>query len=195
MCSSDLFPSHDKRGLQEVMSHGSNFRIFASPSWDKKTNPIECFPVTIGGAGGTTSGAGQTSGVGLPQDQSVGMGLRAQELGLQMANAASQIKLNESQAKKNEAEATKIAGIDTQVQQATMENLIAQTANEKVKKGLIYADTRFKDALEEVTRAKVDEVGWNIKNLMKSLEIADKNIEATELDNELKSRTMEASVS
>ena len=29
---------------------------------------------------------------------------------------------------------------------------------------------------------------------MKSLEIADKNIEATELDNELKSRTMEANV-
>ena len=54
-----------------------------------------------------------------------------------------------------------------------MENLITQTENEKVKKGLIYADTRFKDALEEITRAKVDEVGWNIKNLMKSLELTD----------------------
>ena len=40
--------------------------------------------------------------------------------------------------------------------------------------------------MEELTRSKVDEVGWNIKNLTKSLEIADKNIEATELDNELK---------
>ena len=66
--------------------------------------------------------------------------------------------------------------------------------NKKVKKGLIYADTRFKDALEEVTRAKVDEVGWNVKNLMKSLELADKNIQATDLDNELKRRTMEANV-
>ena len=75
-----------------------------------------------------------------------------------------------------------------------MENLIAQTANEKVKKGLIYADTRFKDALEEVTRAKVDEVGWNVKNLMKSLELADRNIQATDLDNELKERTMESNV-
>ena len=73
-----------------------------------------------------------------------------------------------------------------------MENLITQTANEKVKKGLIYADTRLKDALEEVTRAKVDEVGWNIKNIMKSLELADKNIQATDLDNELKERTMES---
>ena len=75
-----------------------------------------------------------------------------------------------------------------------MENLIAQTANEKVKKGLIYADTRFKDALEEVTRAKVDEVGWNIKNLMKSLELADRNIKAADLDNELKEKTMESNV-
>lgn len=147
-----------------------------------------------GGAGGTTSGAGQASGVGLPQDQSVGMGLRAQEIGLQMANAASQIKLNESQAKKNEAEANKIAGVDTELQQATMDNIIAQTSNEKIKKGLIYADTRFKDAMEEFTRGKVDEVSWNVKNLMKSLEMADRNIQATDLDNELKSRTMESNV-
>ena len=122
------------------------------------------------------------------------MGLRAQEIGLQMANVASQIKLNESQANKNNAEAEKTAGIDTQVQQATMDNIIAQTSNEKIKKGLIYADTRFKDAMEEFTRGKVDEVGWNVKNLMKSLEIADRNIQATDLDNELKSRTMESNV-
>lgn len=148
----------------------------------------------MGGAGGSTAGAGQASGVGLPQDQSVGMGLKAKEIGLQMANMASQIKLNESQANKNNAEAEKTAGIDTQVQQATMENLIAQTSNEKIKKGLIYADTRFKDAMEEFTRGKVDEVGWNVKNLMKSLELADRNIRATDLDNELKDRTMEANV-
>ena len=72
-----------------------------------------------------------------------------------LGNLASQLELNKSQAEKNRAEAEKTAGVDTQVQQATMENLIAQTENEKVKKGLIYADTRFKDALEEVTRAKV----------------------------------------
>lgn len=148
----------------------------------------------MGGAGGSTAGAGQASGVGLPQDQSVGMGLRAQEIGLQMANIASQIKLNESQANKNNAEAAKTTGIDTQLQQATMDNIIVQTSNEKIKKGLIYADTRLKDALEEITRSKNDEVGWNIKNLMKSLELADKNITATDLDNELKKRTMEANV-
>ena len=41
---------------------------------------------------------------------------------------------------------------------------------------------------------KVDEVGWNIKNLIKSLELTEKNIRATDLDNELKDRTMDANV-
>ena len=40
-----------------------------------------------------------------------------------MANALSQIKLNESQANKNEAEANKIKGVDTEAQQATIDNL------------------------------------------------------------------------
>ena len=65
----------------------------------------------MGGQGGSTQGAGAANGVGLPQDQSVGMGLRAQEIGIEMANTLSQIKLNESQARKNEAEANKIKGV------------------------------------------------------------------------------------
>ena len=148
----------------------------------------------MGGQGGSTAGAGQASGVGLSDAKGMQTGIAIQGMGLELANLASQIELNKSQAEKNKAEAEKTAGVDTQVQQATMENLITQTENEKVKKGLIYADTRFKDALEEVTRAKVDEVGWNVKNLMKSLELTDRNIRATELDNELKDRTMEANV-
>ena len=127
----------------------------------------------MGGQGGSTAGAGQANGVGLSDAKGMQTGMAIQGMGLELANLASQVELNKSQAEKNRAEAEKTAGVDTQVQQATMENLIAQTANEKVKKGLIYADTRFKDALEEVTRAKVDEVGWNIKNLMKSLELTE----------------------
>ena len=120
MCSSDLFPSHDKR------------------------------------TGGSTSGAGATNGVGLPQDQSVGMGLRAQEIGIEMANALSQIKLNESQANKNEAEANKIKGVDTEAQQATIDNLIAQTSNEKIKRGLLLGQIRVADAEEELKRNTAD---------------------------------------
>lgn len=149
---------------------------------------------SMGGAGGSTAGAGQASGVGLGDAKKVQTGLQAQGMGLELANLASQIDLNKSQAEKNRAEAEKTAGIDTETQKATMENIIAQTSNEKIKKGLIYADIRLKDALEEITRSKNDEVGWNIKNLMKSLELADKNIEATDLDNELKRRTMETNV-
>lgn len=148
----------------------------------------------MGGGGGVSASGAQGQGVTQPTDRSVEMELKQQGLGLQLASIASQVELNKSQAEKNKAEADKIAGVDTDVQKATMDNIIAQTSNEKIKKGLIYADTRFKDAMEELTRTKVDEVGWNIKNLIKSLEIADKNIEATELDNELKSRTMEANV-
>lgn len=148
----------------------------------------------IGGGGGVSASGAQGQGVTQPTDRSVEMGLKQQGLGLQLASIASQVELNKSQAEKNKAEADKIAGVDTDVQKATMENIIAQTSNEKIKKGLIYADTRFKDAMEEITRSKIEEIGWNIKNLMKSLEIADKNIEATGLDNELKSRTMEANV-
>lgn len=148
----------------------------------------------MGGGGGVSANGAQGQGVTQPTDRSVEMKLKQQELGLQLASIASQVELNKSQAEKNKAEADKIAGVDTALQKATMDNIIAQTSNEKIKKGLIYADTRFKDAMEELTRSKVDEVGWNIKNLMKSLEIADKNIEATGLDNELKSRTMETNV-
>ena len=148
----------------------------------------------IGGQGGSTAGAGQAQGVQQPNTTGTMAGLQGQAMGLQLGNLASQVELNKSQANKNNAEAEKIKGVDTEVQKATMENIIAQTSNEKIKKGLIYADTRFKDAMEEVTRAKVDEIGWNIKNLMKSLELADRNIQATDLDNELKERTMESNV-
>lgn len=148
----------------------------------------------MGGQGGSTAGAGQAGSVGLSDTKGMQTGIAIQGMGLELANLASQVELNKSQAEKNRAEAEKTAGVDTQVQQATMENLIAQTTNEKIKKGLIYADTRFKDALEEITRAKIDEVGWNIKNLIKSLELTDRNIKATDLDNELKGRTMEANV-
>ena len=130
----------------------------------------------MGGQGGSTQGAGAANGVGLPQDQSVGMGLRAQEIGIEMANALSQIKLNESQANKNEAEADKIKGVDTEAQQATIDNLIAQTSNEKIKRGLILGQIRVADAEEELkrntadwTKEKAEETRWNVKSLKKEL--------------------------
>ena len=84
-----------------------------------------------GGGGGSTSGGGQANGVGMPSKTGTEAGIQAQGMAL------SQIKLNESQANKNEAEANKIKGVDTEAQQATIDNLIAQTSNEKIKRGLI----------------------------------------------------------
>lgn len=155
----------------------------------------------MGGQGGSTQGAGTASGVGLPQDQSVGMGLRAQEIGIEMANALSQIKLNESQANKNEAEADKIKGVDTEAQKATIDYLIAQTSNEKVKKGLILGQIRVADAEEELkrntadwTKDKAEETRWNIKSLKKGIDKLAVEIDGVELDNDLKRRTIDNKV-
>ena len=155
----------------------------------------------MGGQGGSTQGAGAASGVGLPQDQSVGMGLRAQEIGIEMANALSQIKLNESQASKNEAEANKIKGVDTEAQQATIDNLIAQTSNEKIKRGLILGQIRVADAEEELkrntadwTKEKAEETRWNVKSLQKGIEKLTAEIDGVELDNDLKKRTIDNKV-
>ena len=109
-----------------------------------------------GGAGGSSSGAGQANGVGMPSKTGTEVGLQAQGMGLQLANMASQVRLNESQAKKNEAEAEKTRGVDTKAQKATIDNLIAQTSNEKVKKGLILGQIRVADAEEELKRNMAD---------------------------------------
>lgn len=70
-----------------------------------------------GGGGATVSGS-QGEGVGLGHETGVGFGIQEKALGLQLANTASQIALNESQAKKNNAEANKIAGVDTVLSEA-----------------------------------------------------------------------------
>ena len=52
--------------------------------------------------------------------------------------------------------AEKISGVDTRAQEATIDNLIAQTSNEKVKKGLILGQIRVADAEEELKRNMAD---------------------------------------
>lgn len=154
-----------------------------------------------GGAGGSTAGAGQASGVGLPNDNSVAIGLQAQEMGLQLANIASQIKVNESLANKNDADAEKTAGVDTKAQQATIDYLITQTSNEKIKKGLILGQIRVADAEEELkrntadwTKEKTEETRWNIKSLQKGIDKLAAEIDGTEIDNDLKKRTIDNKV-
>lgn len=155
----------------------------------------------MGGGGGVSASGAQGQGVTQPTDRSVEMGLKQQGLGLQLASIASQVDLNKSQAEKNKVEADKIAGVDTDMQKATIDNLIAQTSNEKVKKGLILGQIRVADAEEELkrnmadwTKDKADETRWNIKSLQKGIDKLAKEINGMKLDNELKERTIDNKV-
>ena len=105
------------------------------------------------------------------------------------------------QAEKNKVEADKIAGVDTDLQKATIDNLIAQTSNEKVKKGLILGQIRVADAEEELkrnmadwTKGKTDETRWNIKHLEKGIDKLVEEIDGMQLDNELKRKTIDNKV-
>lgn len=154
-----------------------------------------------GGGGGSTSGGGQASGVGMPSKTGTEAGIQAQGMALQLANVASQTRLNESQADKNEADAEKTRGVDTKAQEATIDNLIAQTSNEKVKKGLILGQIRVADAEEELkrntadwTKEKIDETRWNIKSLQKGIDKLAEEVNGMKLDNELKERTIDNKV-
>lgn len=151
----------------------------------------------IGGGGGVSASGAQGQGVTQPTDRSIEMGLKQQGLGLQLASIASQVELNKSQAEKNKAEAEKISGVDTRVQEATIDNLIAQTSNEKVRKGLILGQIRVADAEEELkrntadwTKDKADETRWNIKSLQKGIDKLVEEINGMKLDNELKEKTI-----
>lgn len=155
----------------------------------------------MGGGGGVSANGAQGQGVTQPTDRSVEMGLKQQGLGLQLASIASQVDLNKSQAEKNKAEAKKISGVDTKVQEATIDNLITQTSNEKIKKGLILGQIRVADAEEELkrnmadwTKDKADETRWNIKNLQKGIDKLTEEINGMKLDNELKERTIDNKV-
>lgn len=146
-----------------------------------------------GGSGGQTGG-GKAEGVSQPEQKQMQIAQNAQAMGLQLANLESQIKVNESVAEKNKAEAEKMSGVDTEVARADIEKVIAETANEKIRKGLIYADTRLKDAMEELGRSKVDEIEWNIRNIEKSIELMERNIDMANIDIEVKSRTKETEI-
>ena len=127
--------------------------------------------------------------------------LLACEVPLELANLISQIELNKSQTEKNKAEAEKTAGVDTEAQKATIDNLIAQTSNEKIKRGLILGQIRVADAEEELkrntadwTKEKTEETRWNVKSLQKGIDKLAVEIDGVKLDNDLKKRTIDNKV-
>ena len=151
----------------------------------------------MSGGGGATAAGAQGMGAGIASGHEMGIKQQGRGMGLQAAAIASQIDLNNSQAEKNRAEAEKTAGVDTDIQNANIEYIIAQTSNEKVKKGLIYANTRLLDAQEELqrtsvdyTKQKTDEIRWNIKLIEKEVDRLAKEINGLDLDNEYKKETL-----
>lgn len=100
-----------------------------------------------GGAGGTTSGAGQAQGVGQPNTTGTMAGLQAKGMALQLGNLASQTKVNEAVAKKTEAEAEKIAGADTRLTEATA--------------GMQERITKLQDTVEQFMKTKENEAAAN----------------------------------
>ena len=103
------------------------------------------------------------------------MGLQAKALELQNKQVESQIALNIATAEKTASEARKIAGADTKQTEANTENLIQATNNEKIRRGLILANIRYQDAMEELTRNQADakklelgQITQSIKNLEKA---------------------------
>ena len=151
----------------------------------------------MSGGGGATAAGAQGMGAGIASGHEMGIKQQGRGMGLQAAAIASQINLNDSQAEKNRADAKKTAGVDTDLQNANIDYVIAQTSNEKVKKGLIYANTRLLDAQEELqrttvnyTKQKTDEVRWNIKLIEKEVDKLSKEIDGLDLDNEFKKETL-----
>lgn len=136
-----------------------------------------------GMAGGAGAGSGSVGGTPSAPDTGITTGIG---MGLQLGLLDAQKKNIEADTEKKRAEVGK--------EEATIGNLIALTQNEKAKRGLIYSQTRLNDALEELNRTRVDEVGWNIKNIEKSIDRMEAEINGTNLDNELKSRTIENQV-
>lgn len=139
------------------------------------------------GGGGVTAAGGQGSGVSQPTDQSITQRIRSQEMGLSLANMASQVKLNESQAMKNEAEAEKIAGVDTELTKATtgMQQRITelQTTVDKVlgSQEKLNAANYFKVQAEE--RKVWEEVRNSIANADVAEGTKEANIQAAGLAN------------
>lgn len=154
-----------------------------------------------GGAGGASTAGGQGSGPGNPGTNAVGMGLQAKALELQNKQIESQIALNMATAEKTASEAKKIAGVDTKQSEANTENLIQATNNEKIRRGLILANIRYQDAMEELTRNQADakklefgQITQSIKNLEKAWEQLDANVKGIKMDNQVKQETIETMV-
>lgn len=141
-----------------------------------------------GGTMGASTSGGQGSGVQKPGNPTEAA-IQSKALGIQMQQIQSQTALNTASATKQIAEAEKIRGVDTDAVKASIDNIIAQTNNEEAKNGLIYAQKRAAEIEADLNNANIEEIGWNIKNIEKNLNMIDENIKAAKINNEIAEAT------
>lgn len=141
-----------------------------------------------GGAMGASTSGGQGSGVQKPENPTE-VDIQSKALGIQLQQMQSQTALNAASAAKQMAEAEKIKGVDTDAVKASIDNIIAQTNNEEAKNGLIYAQKRAAEIEADLNNANIEEIGWNIKNIEKNLNMIDENITAAKINNEIAEAT------
>lgn len=171
-----------------------NKELWDYTNFENQRRHLEQAGLSIGlmyGNGGTmqasTSG-GQGSGVQKPENPTEAA-IQSKALGIQMQQMQSQTALNAASAAKQMAEAEKIKGVDTDAVKASIDNIIAQTNNEEAKNGLIYAQKRAAEIEADLNNANIEEIGWNIKNIEKNLNMIDENITAAKINNEVAEAT------
>lgn len=142
-----------------------------------------------GGAMQASTSGGNGSGVQGMKTNPAEVALQAKALGLQLKQIESQTALNAASAAKQIAEAEKIKGVDTDITKASINNIIAQTKNEKAKEGLIYAQKRATEIEGDLKNANIKEIEWSIKNIEKNLNLMDENIKAAQISNDIAQAT------
>lgn len=150
-----------------------------------------------GGMAASTTGA---QGQGVTNAGSQAEAVRAQHLamGIQLANVASQTKLNEAKANEANANANKTSGVDTDEARGRIDKLIEETQNEKEKRALIKQQTALGIAEERVANYTADLTKENIRKVQYEIEMMGKGIEnlieeirGKKIDNDIKEKTAE----
>ena len=129
-------------------------------------------PKKTAGQGGQSS-AGQTGPVGLSDSKGVAMQQQQMAMGLQLAQIASQIKVNESVAEKNNAEAEKTAGADTEVAKAQAKLNKRLTSLQDTVEEVMNSQEQLNAANYFKVQAEEKRVWEEVRELVRNNEIGD----------------------
>lgn len=152
------------------------------------------------GQGGQSS-AGQTGPVGLSDSKGVAMQQQQMAMGLQLAQIASQIKVNDSVAEKNKAEAEKTAGVDTEAAKMGIKLSEAQILSERERKNVLYweaevaqSESVLKEALANTEQFNLQKVQWDIRMVEKGYEELSERVAMLKRENKIGDATAEMQI-